>query len=96
MIGMTFAVIISFEWVYLKSELNAPSQLFGVSGIFQVALELPYFFHGDKVGKVFVFLMTLGLAWFLLVVLTCHCSMTDSKVFGIQESHIDCSWGAHT
>ncbi|TPX46046.1 aspartate transaminase [Synchytrium endobioticum] len=49
MIGMTFAVFVSFEWVYLKSELHAPSQLLGASGVFQVVLELPYFFYGHRI-----------------------------------------------
>ena len=48
MVGLTFSVISNFAWVYLKTELNAPSQLFGVSGPFQVACELPFFFFGDK------------------------------------------------
>ncbi|KAJ3033237.1 hypothetical protein HDV00_006559 [Rhizophlyctis rosea] len=48
--GASFAVVGSFLFIYMIEDLGATALLRGLSGPFDVALELPFFFYGNEVG----------------------------------------------
>ncbi|KAJ3043723.1 hypothetical protein HK097_001683, partial [Rhizophlyctis rosea] len=47
--GASFAVVGSFLFIYMIEDLGATPLLRGLSGPFDVALELPFFFYGNEV-----------------------------------------------